>query len=84
MQGIDNKLVVTIRYKNYKGETADRTIVPKAIRFSSTPWHQEEQWLLDAFDLDKGADRSFALKDVIGWRAEANVPFRSGHQGSTV
>ena len=62
------KTVVTIRYKNYRGEIADRRIIPKAIRFASTQWHPEEQWLLDAYDLDKRADRSFAMKDILIWR----------------
>src|SRR5690348_2279896 len=66
------KSVVVIRYTNYRGETADRRIIPIRIRFGSTEWHPEEQWLLDAFDLDRGADRAFALKDVLQWRSEAN------------
>lgn len=64
--------VVVIRYTNYRGETADRRIIPIRIRFGSTEWHPEEQWLLDAFDLDRGADRAFALKDVLQWKSAAN------------
>lgn len=50
--------VVTIRYTNYRGETADRRIVPRMLRFAATEWHPEPQWLLDAFDIDKGSPRS--------------------------
>jgi predicted DNA-binding transcriptional regulator YafY len=60
--------VVIIRYTNYRGETAERRIVPICIRFGSTEWHPEEQWLLEAFDLDRDATRAFALKDVLDWR----------------
>lgn len=60
--------VVMIRYTNYRGETADRRIVPQAIRFASTEWHPEPQWLLDAIDLDKGAARSFAMRDIQSWK----------------
>lgn len=60
--------VVSIRYTNYRGETADRRIVPLRIRFAATDWHPEEQWLLDAIDVDKGAERSFALRDIHSWR----------------
>jgi len=74
--------VVTIRYTNYRGETADRQIVPIRIRFGSSEWHPEEQWLLDAFDLDRNADRSFALKDVLQWRSDKNVSGRPRHQAS--
>ena len=63
----DEKTVVTIRYTNYRGETGDRRIVPQRIRFGSTEWHREEQWLLDAFDIDRKADRSFAVKDILKW-----------------
>lgn len=76
----DSKSVVVIRYTNYRGETAERRIIPMRIRFGSSEWHPEEQWLLDAFDLDRGADRSFALKDVTEWRSEINVSGRSRHQ----
>ena len=65
--GHEPNSVVLIRYTNYRGETALRRIVPRAIRFASTEWHPGEQWLLDAYDLDKGADRSFAMKDILEW-----------------
>jgi hypothetical protein len=62
---------VRILYKNYKGETAWRSIVPGQIRFASNEWHPQDQWLLDAFDLDKAAPRSFALNEIREWKAEA-------------
>ncbi len=55
---------VTIVYTNYRGETAERKIRPIKIWFGKTEWHPEPQWLLDAFDYDKNAERSFALKDI--------------------
>lgn len=54
---------VALTYTNYRGETAARRIIPRSIRFGSTEWHPEPQWLLLAFDIDKQADREFALKD---------------------
>ena len=62
--------VVKILYTNYRGKTATRTIVPERIWFGETEWHPEKQWLLDAFDLDKKAPRSFALKDIRAWFVE--------------
>jgi predicted DNA-binding transcriptional regulator YafY len=59
-----DRKVVSIVYTNYRGETSVRRIVPEAVRFGATEWHPEEQWLLDAHDLDKDAQRSFALKDI--------------------
>ena len=58
---------ISIVYTNYKGETAIRQIIPKEITFGSNQWHTEDQWLLLAFDLEKKADRTFALKDVRYW-----------------
>lgn len=58
---------VEIVYTNYKGKTAIRKIIPNSIRFGSTSWHPEEQWLLSAHDVDKNAQRDFALKDIKAW-----------------
>lgn len=57
-----------ILYTNWRGETAWRRIVPRGLRFASTEWHPEPQWLLDAWDVEKGAERSFALRDVRACR----------------
>ena len=61
---------VKIVYTNYKGKTGIRTIVPKSIEFSSNEWHTEPQWLMTAYDLEKEADRTFALKDIKAWYTE--------------
>lgn len=58
---------VSIVYTNYKGNTSLRRIIPKEVLFASNEWHKEKQWLLIAFDVDKQADRTFALKDVRAW-----------------
>ncbi len=63
-----NLQTVIILYTNYRGETALRKITPKKIWFGKTEYHPEEQWLLDAFDLDKQADRTFAMKDIKEWK----------------
>lgn len=51
-------------YTNYRGEYSIRRAVPVRVYFGSTEWHPEPQWLMSAFDLEKGADRDFALKDI--------------------
>jgi predicted DNA-binding transcriptional regulator YafY len=61
---------VRIVYTNYRGETAMREIVPQRIWYGKTEWHPDEQWLLDAVDLEKGAPRSFAMKDIRAWFVE--------------
>lgn len=64
---MQQETTVTIVYTNYKGETAVRKIRPERIYFGSNEWHQEEQWLLEAFDLEKNASRTFAMRDIRTW-----------------
>lgn len=64
---MDKEKTVKLLYTNYRGETNIRTIIPKKIWFGGTDWHPEEQWLLDAYDIDKKADRTFAMKDIKTW-----------------
>ena len=59
---------VTIVYKNHRGETGERRIIPRKLWFGSTEWHKEDQWLLDALDTGKGAMRGFAMKDILSWK----------------
>lgn len=59
---------ITIDYTNYRGERAERDIIPEKIWFGSTDWHKEEQWLLDAHDMEKDALRNFAMKDIHEWK----------------
>ncbi len=60
----DPRKAIKIVYRNYRGETAQRKVVPQRLWFGATTWHPEEQWLLDAVDVEKGAQRSFALRDI--------------------
>lgn len=81
---MDAESVVIIRYTNYRGETADRRIVPIRIRFGSTEWHPEPQWLLEAFDLDRGANRAFAMRDVLQWYGETKPDERRTRQKAAI
>jgi hypothetical protein len=69
MASINPDKVVTIRYTNYRGETAIRRILPIEIRFASTEWHPDPQWVMEAYDIEKGVQRSFAIKDILQWDA---------------
>jgi predicted DNA-binding transcriptional regulator YafY len=61
---------VKILYTNYRGETSLRIIQPIKIWYGVTNWHTEPQWLLEAVDLEKKANRSFAMKDIRSWFLE--------------
>lgn len=60
---------VEIDYTNHRGERGVRRIKPLQMLFGHSQWHQGPQWLLDAMDLDKNAPRTFAMKDIHGWRS---------------
>lgn len=64
----DVTLRVLIDYTNWRGERGERVIEPRHIEFTSTEFHKEPQWILKAWDVDKGAWRDFAMKDVHSWR----------------
>jgi hypothetical protein len=55
---------VSIVYTNWRGETATRRIRPIGVHYGATEWHSEPQWLLRAFDFDRGAVRDFALGGI--------------------
>ena len=58
---------VTFTYKNHRGETSTRLVVPIMIAFGTTMFHSKPQWLLHAWDVNKEAERTFAMKDIKDW-----------------
>ena len=58
---------VLFRYTNWRGEVSDRRAIPVRLWFGATEWHLEPQYLLDAWDMEKEAMRSFAMRDIRGW-----------------
>ncbi len=67
MNNNESEKTVKILYTNYRNETKIRTIIPIRIWFGETDWHPEKQWLLDAYDFEKDAERSFAIIDIKSW-----------------
>lgn len=54
---------VQMTYRNWRGEVAEREIVPVRVWWGNTEWHPQDGWLLSAWDVEKGAHRDFALAD---------------------
>jgi predicted DNA-binding transcriptional regulator YafY len=52
-------------YENWKGEINKRTVFPIEIWYGHTDYHTKDQWFLRAMDIDKSAERDFAIKDII-------------------
>lgn len=57
--------VMKFQYRNWQGVVADRTAKFEALIYTSNEWHRTPQWLVKAYDLDKGEVRLFALKDMM-------------------
>ncbi|EFM7019240.1 hypothetical protein BAU67_001800 [Escherichia coli] len=60
-----DKVLIKISYKNWKGKVSDRCLTEPSLWFGHTEYHKEDQWLMKAFDVDKGEYRDFALKDIL-------------------
>jgi hypothetical protein len=58
---------VQIDYVNWRGERSIRHVLPRCLYLAEVEWHPGQQWILDAWDVDKQAVRSFAMKDILGW-----------------
>lgn len=56
--------ILEFGYTNWRGECGVRHAIPRKVWFGSTEWHPEPQWLLTAFDVEKKAERDFALVDM--------------------
>ena len=50
------------------GERAVRRIRPLRLVFENNEWHPDTQWLLEAVDLDKGEERTFAMSNIHSWK----------------
>lgn len=69
-EGIDPELAgprARFVYRNCKGEVSERTVVPGSVRFGSTEYHPATQWLMDTWDCDRKAVRTFAMRDILRW-----------------
>lgn len=51
-------------YRNYRGEEGYRRVRPISLRFGTSEWHKEPQWLMLADDLENSKQREFAMRDI--------------------
>ena len=56
--------VIKFRYRNWKGSVSERTARVANLVYGTTEWHPQPQWLVQGFDMEKGAERLFALQDM--------------------
>jgi predicted DNA-binding transcriptional regulator YafY len=57
---------VTFWYANHRGEEAVRRVLPYYLWYGSTEWHPTPQWLVRGYDLDRQAERDFAMSGLRG------------------
>ena len=56
---------LSFEYKNWKGITSIRNVIPMETKFINSDFHEGKQWIMIAYDLDKKANREFAMNDII-------------------
>ncbi len=55
---------VSFMYKNYQGETSERKVLPMSLWFGLSSFYSGRQWFLKCWDLEKKAERDFALANI--------------------
>lgn len=65
-----NQKQVKIDYTNWRNERGIRAIIPHKIYFGSNEWHPTPQYLLEAWDVEKEAFRTFSLQKIHQWIEE--------------
>ncbi|RLA60501.1 MAG: hypothetical protein DRQ89_12740 [Epsilonproteobacteria bacterium] len=55
-------------YTNWKGKKATREIIVECVEYGFTEFHEQSQWLLRGFCLEKNETRSFAMRDITNIR----------------
>lgn len=63
-----NGQLLKFTYTNWRGETAERTVLPLQIQFGTTPEHPEPTWLLYSICQDRKANRSFMMSKMLDVR----------------
>jgi hypothetical protein len=65
-----------VMYRNHEGRRGWRRVIPLPVApfWGSTPYHAEQQWLLRVWDLDKDAERTYAMKDIDMIRSVGEEP----------
>jgi len=70
---IVNELVL-IDYTNWRFERRKRCIYPLSIRFGTSKWHPQPQWLLTATDMDDGGkQKEFAMSGIHSWENRSDA-----------
>ena len=69
---IQNFPTLRFRYINHAGKTAVRNVISPTLFWGVSDFYPEPQWLLNAFDIDKQAWRTFAVAAVTMLEQNSN------------
>lgn len=56
---------IKVKYKNWQENISIRTIIPQSIYYGHTDFHKNDQWLMDVWDVEKDAQRTYAMLDIM-------------------
>jgi predicted DNA-binding transcriptional regulator YafY len=65
MLEVKNGSYLEFNYVNWEGLTSYRKVKVKRIYFGFTEYHKQDQWLMEALDLDKNELRTFSMEDMV-------------------
>jgi len=60
----DQMQKVKFTYTNWKGKTRQRQAIFYKFFLGSNQYHPTQQWLVTGYDLEKEAERTFALENI--------------------
>lgn len=61
----------TMIYKNYRGETEERQVMPQSFWWGTTQYHPEPGFMMRAYCTSRAADRDFAVSGIVTMRPGA-------------
>jgi len=65
LKTIDPRMI-TFVYRNHERKVERRFVIPESIELKSVPqYYEEEQWLMNAFDVKRQARRTFSLLNIL-------------------
>lgn len=68
---IKSTQAIRFEYKNHRGETSTRAVLPQDMHYGTTPYHREkDQFFMRAWDIEREAERWFAMEAMQNVRYE--------------
>jgi hypothetical protein len=72
----DEPQPIRMLYKNHRGVTRVRLVLPNSLWYGKTQYHPDNQWFMEAKDLeDNMYVKDFSIKDILvfDWNSDEEV-----------